>query len=291
MTVPPATITRTAPAGPTPRAAGRRLSAMSTTAPESNSPSATPSMFKSSEQRRASSGFSMDPAVDAKTAVVMAIDTAMLGVLAALAPAPRDLPLPLAFDCTRHARSHRQPGLLRGRDLPADRGPQGIVIISVGSRPARPSHRRHHAHALSAGYLEDLLPQCHRNTEMRDTDSQASGEPCWLFGGIAVAGSALSSLASLKMALSESASGRPISVRGPASETLEGRTAPGPRWRRGRASSPGGVRRYGSGASRRRAWPALRWIGDRLHAAKATGPSHAVEHRRAAGGLVKPAKR
>ncbi len=187
-TVPPATITRTAPAGPTPRAAGRRLSAMSTTAPESNSPSATPLDVQIERTEKSLERLlEWIRAVDAKTPVVMAIDTAMLGVLAALAPAPRDLSpyhwLSIALGTLALIASL---GLCAAATFPQTEGPKGSVIYFGGIAARSAFAFADTMRTLSsAEYLEDLLHQCHRNAEIaRHKFASLRRALYWLFGGI-----------------------------------------------------------------------------------------------------------
>lgn len=126
-------------------------------------------------------------AVDAKTPVIMAIDTAMLGVLAALTPAPEKLSatawLWIAFGSAALIVSL---GLCARATFPQTKGP-GASLIYFGGIASRSADAFAQAmrEVTKAQYLEDLLGQCHRNAQIA-TDKFACVRRAlfWLVAGI-----------------------------------------------------------------------------------------------------------
>jgi hypothetical protein len=126
-------------------------------------------------------------AVDTKTPVVMAVDTAMLGVLAALAPSPDQFGattwLCIAFGSVALIVSL---GLCAMATFPQTKGPEGSLIY-FGGIAARSAEAFAQAmyEQTNTQYLDDLLRQCHRNAEIAANKyARVRRALFWLVGGI-----------------------------------------------------------------------------------------------------------
>lgn len=127
-------------------------------------------------------------AVDAKTPVVMAIDTAMLGALAAIAPSPEKLCITtwlwIAFGSAALIVSL---GLCAKATFPQTKGPEGSLIFfgGIASRSAD-AFGQAMRELTKTRYLDDLLSQCHRNAEIAGNKFACVRKALfWLIAGIA----------------------------------------------------------------------------------------------------------
>ena len=108
-------------------------------------------------------------AIDSKVPVVMAIATGMLGVLAAIAPAPKKelTSLAVLWIGVGAAPLLMSLGLCAMATFPQTGGPPGSLIYfgGIASHPQR-VYSQAVLERSDQEYLEDLLGQCHRNAEI-----------------------------------------------------------------------------------------------------------------------------
>lgn len=107
-------------------------------------------------------------AADSKTGMVLAIDTAMLGTLAALAPRYSDwTACPAAASATAGALLGMSILMLSLASFPRMEGPRGSLIFfgEIGKAECDVFVRAIHARSADE-YLADLATQCHRNAQI-----------------------------------------------------------------------------------------------------------------------------
>lgn len=138
-------------------------------------------------------------AVDSKVPVVMAIATGMLGVIAATAPAPKELTSSaFAWIVVGAAPLAVSLALCAKATFPQVDGPPGSLIYfgGIAAKPQR-SYLQAALERTDQGYLEDLLGQCHRNAEIAKGKYDSvrfaliwllAGIPAWLAALYALAG-------------------------------------------------------------------------------------------------------
>lgn len=108
-------------------------------------------------------------ATESKISFIFAINTALLGVLAALLPNTSDnwtiwLSIPVVFTSIALLLSIL---FLSLASFPRTKGPAGSVIYFGGIMEYTPSEFSTKVHAMKdQDYIADLLSQCHRNAEI-----------------------------------------------------------------------------------------------------------------------------
>lgn len=126
-------------------------------------------------------------AVDAKTPVVMAIDTAMLGVIAATAPGPDHFCASTwLWIAVGTASLVVSLSLCALATFPQTKGPEGSLIYfgGIASR-SLPGYIEAARSRTKAEHLDDLLKQCHRNAEIAASKFKYVRLALfWLVGGI-----------------------------------------------------------------------------------------------------------
>jgi hypothetical protein len=117
----------------------------------------------------------------------MAIDTAMLGALAAIAPSPEKLSITtwlwIAFGSAALIVSL---GLCAKATFPQTKGPQGSLIYfgGIASRSVD-AFAQAMRELTKTQYLDDLLSQCHRNAVIaQDKFARVRQALFWLVAGI-----------------------------------------------------------------------------------------------------------
>lgn len=109
-------------------------------------------------------------AADSRFSAVLAIDTAMLGVLAAITPSHADWTIPAAISASIAA-------LLLGASLlflalstfPRTTGPRGSLVYFGGIAALEADQYFRLVREITTDkYIEDLAAQCHRNAEIAD---------------------------------------------------------------------------------------------------------------------------
>lgn len=107
-------------------------------------------------------------AADSKTHTIFAFNTAMLGVLAALAPAPSLWPMVGAiWACVAALSSGASLMFCTFASFPRTSGPKGSVVYFEGIANHESSAYAKKIKDLTLdAYIEDLAAQCHRNAQI-----------------------------------------------------------------------------------------------------------------------------
>lgn len=126
-------------------------------------------------------------AVDAKTPIVMAVATGMLGVVFAIAPAPDNMTkTAVAWMIVGSAALTVSLVLCTLASFPRTTGPAGSLIF-FGGISARPlaDYKKHACEQSDEDRLDDLCKQCHRNAEIAtEKYKQTRRAVGWLLTGI-----------------------------------------------------------------------------------------------------------
>lgn len=110
-------------------------------------------------------------AADSRSSFILAIDTGMLGLLAAVSPksASAWTVAPAVFAAFAGALSLTSLIALSLASFPRTRGPKGSLIFFGGIAKLEASEYRTAACDLSTeAYIDELCAQCHRNAEIAD---------------------------------------------------------------------------------------------------------------------------